>query len=185
MGQAAEHPNVIGDADFDEFPMGSYEDGLTMVGTRTVPVRAEVPVELGLVKAYAALLEDPNPALWDAEASAEIWGGQIAQAGLVTALFLPLRWQPYPRPVTNLGAKVPLPGTTIINVRTEQIFYRPLMVGDWLTVEEDVVSVSPPKETKLGVGNFIVTAQHFTDDAGELVADNINTVLRFTPAEES
>ena len=54
--------------------------------------------------------------------------------------------------------------------------------GDRLTIVEEVVSVSPEKQTKLGVGHFIETLDTFTRQDGAVVATNRNTLFRFTPA---
>jgi hypothetical protein len=55
--------------------------------------------------------------------------------------------------------------------------------GDRLSVVEEVVSVSPEKTTKLGVGHFIQTLDTFLRDDGVVVALNRNTLFRFNPAE--
>jgi hypothetical protein len=47
------------------------------------------------------------------------------------------------------------------------------------------VSVSPEKQTKLGVGHFIETMDTFTRQDGAIVATNRNTLFRFTPAGTS
>jgi hypothetical protein len=54
--------------------------------------------------------------------------------------------------------------------------------GDRLSVVEEVVSVSPEKTTKLGVGHFIQTLDTFMRDDGTVVALNRNTLFRFNPA---
>jgi hypothetical protein len=53
--------------------------------------------------------------------------------------------------------------------------------GDRLTVVEEVVSVSPEKRTKLGVGHFVETMDTFARQDGAVVAKNRNTLFRFTP----
>jgi hypothetical protein len=59
----------------------------------------------------------------------------------------------------------------------------PVVEGDRLSVVEEVVSVSPEKTTKLGVGHFIQTLDTFIRDDGAVVALNRNTLFRFNPTE--
>jgi acyl dehydratase len=168
-------------SDYAELVVGTYEDALAMVGHRTEPEIAQVPVELGQVKAFAALLEDPNPCYWDSEVSQRIWGTQIAPATLVMASFSPLRWHPAERPKAILSTRVPLPGTTIINVASTQRYHRPIRVGDRFTVVQEVTNVSPLKRTRLGAGHFVTTVATYRDADGEIVATNENTLYRYTP----
>jgi len=50
-------------------------------------------------------------------------------------------------------------------------------------VVEEVVSVSPEKRTKVGVGHFVETCDRYYREDGSLVATNRNTLFRFTPPE--
>lgn len=169
------------ESDYDELTTGTYEEALAIVGRSSSLVRAEVPVELGLVKALSALLEDPNPCYWDRETSNRLWGAEIAPGALLIAVFAPLRWHPHSKPQTTFAAKVPLPGNTMINAGTEQQFERPLRVGDWLSCVETVMSVSPLKNTRKGAGHFVVTSAEYRDQDDEVVARTTNTLFRYTP----
>ena len=92
-------------------------------------------------------------------------------------------WEPGGRPpVSAIAIRVPLPGTTFINAANEAEFPLPIVDGDRLTVIEEVVSVSPEKQSRLGVGHFIETLDTFTRQDGAIVATNRNTLFRFTPA---
>ena len=77
--------------------------------------------------------------------------------------------------------RVPLPGTTFINAANDVEFLEPIVEGDLLTVVEELVSVSPEKQTRLGVGHFIQTLETFRRQDGTVVARNRNTLFRFTP----
>jgi acyl dehydratase len=74
-----------------------------------------------------------------------------------------------------------LPGTTFINATNEAEFPLPIVEGDRLTVVEEVLSVSPEKRTKLGVGHFVETQDTYRRQDGAVVARNRNTLFRFTP----
>jgi acyl dehydratase len=84
--------------------------------------------------------------------------------------------------VPSIAIRVPLPGTTFVNASNEVEFFTPILEGDRLHVIEEVVSVSPEKETRLGVGHFIETCDEFHRADSTLVATNRNTLFRFTPA---
>jgi hypothetical protein len=69
-----------------------------------------------------------------------------------------------------------------VNAANDAEFPLPILDGDRLTIVEQVVSVSPEKQSKLGVGHFIETLDTFTRQDGTVVATNRNTLFRFTPA---
>ena len=78
-----------------------------------------------------------------------------------------------------------MPGTTFINASNDVELVTPILEGDRLSVVEEVVSVSPEKRTRVGIGHFVETCDCFFRDDGVLVATNRNTLFRFTPAEPS
>src|SRR5215217_4724604 len=149
---------------------GTYEEGLEWVGRKAEPVRTRLPIELGLIRDFAGLVEDANPAYWDADLSREIWGAQIAPAGLLRAMFCPPRWTPDHERAEPLAARVPLPGTTLINAASGQSFRRPLHYGDYFTMVEEIVEISAEKRTRLGPGHFVRTYTTYHDDNAALVA---------------
>lgn len=166
--------------------IGTYEEGLAMVGYTTEVRFADVPLELGLVRAFTAMTEDANPSYWHSEAARSLWGEIIVPPGLLTCMFMPMPWRAdgvVDR--TVLGALVPLPGKTTINVSGEFSFTRPLRIGDWLNVVETVTAVSPQKTTRLGTGHFVTTTATYRDGQGEVVATGVNTLFRFDPIDDS
>jgi acyl dehydratase len=95
---------------------------------------------------------------------------------------IPPPWDPTGAPWTgSIALRVPLPGTTFINAANDVEFPLPIVAGDQLTVVEEVVSVSPEKQTRLGAGHFVETLDTFRRQDGAVVARNRNTLLRFTP----
>jgi uncharacterized protein len=89
------------------------------------------------------------------------------------------------RPVPSIAIRVPLPGTTFINASNDVELVTPILEGDRLNVVEEVVSVSPEKRTKVGIGHFVETCDSYHRDDGSLLATNRNTLFRFTPTESS
>jgi hydroxyacyl-ACP dehydratase HTD2-like protein with hotdog domain len=83
--------------------------------------------------------------------------------------------------VAGIVLRVPLPGTTFINASNEVEFLEPIVEGDVLTVTEELLSVSPEKRTRLGVGHFVQTQETYRREDGVVVAINRNILFRFTP----
>ena len=77
------------------------------------------------------------------------------------------------RPVPSIAIRVPLPGTTFINASNDVELVMPILEGDRLNVVE-VVSVSPEKQTRVGVGHFVETCDSYYRADGSLVATNRN-----------
>ena len=84
-----------------------------------------------------------------------------------------------------IALRVPLPGTTFVNAANEVEFPQPIVEGDVLTVVDELVSVSPEKQTRLGVGHFVETLETYRRQDGTVVATNRNTLFRFTPGASS
>jgi acyl dehydratase len=161
---------------------GTYEDALRMVGVATEPRTAGTVVSAARIQMFAATVHDGNPSYWDAEFAANTWGGLLAPPALLMGWLTPPPWEPTGRPpLSAIAIRVPLPGTTFINAANEAEFPLPIVEGDRLTVVEEVVSVSPEKRTKLGVGHFVETMDTFARQDGAVVAKNRNTLFRFTP----
>ncbi len=165
---------------------GTYADALRMVGVASEPRTAGTVVSAARIQMFAATVRDGNPSYWDAEFAMRTWGGLLAPPALLMGWLTPPPWQPTERPpVSAIALQVPLPGTTFINAANEAEFPLPIVEGDRLTVVEQLVSVSPEKRTKLGVGHFVETLDTFTRQDGAVVAMNRNTLFRFTPAAGS
>jgi acyl dehydratase len=162
---------------------GSYEDALRMVGVTSQPRVAGTVVSAARIQMFAATVQDGNPSYWDADFATRTWGGLLAPPALLMGWLVPLPWEPGGRPPTAaIALRVPLPGSTIVNAANDAEFPLPIVDGDRLTIVEEVVSVSPEKQSKLGVGHFIETLDTFTRQDGAVVATNRNTLFRFTPA---
>src|SRR6201997_451342 len=134
---------------------GSYEDALRMVGAKSEPRTAAHPVSGARIQLFAAMVHDGNRSYWDVEFARRTWGGLLAPPALLMGWLIPPPWEPTGRrPAASWVLRVPLPGTTFINAANEVEFLQPIVEGDLLTVVEELVSVSPEKRTRLGVGHF-------------------------------
>jgi acyl dehydratase len=167
-------------------PIGTLEDARAMIGQRTAPRLAEAEVSWGQVKSFCAMTHDGNPSYWEPEFATAQWGGLVAPPAMLMTWLMPLEWSPQsstPQPM--LPARVPLPGPSMINGSNDTTYFLPVMVGDRLTVEEEVVSVSDEKTTRLGVGHFVETLSVYRNQRSEVVAEVRNTLFRFTPVGAS
>jgi uncharacterized protein len=167
-----------------EFAFGTYQDALRMVGVRTEPRFAGTAVSAARIQHFASMVRDGNASYWDEEFAQRVWGGLVAPPALLMGLVMPPPWLPTGQPpVPSIAIRVPLPGTTFVNASNEAEFFTPILEGDRLHVVEEVVSVSPEKRTRLGVGHFVETRDTFSRTDGTTVAENRNTLFRFTPTD--
>jgi acyl dehydratase len=169
-----------------QLAFGTYEDALRMVGAASEPRTAGTAVSGARIQLFAAMVHDGNRSYWDAEYARQRWGGLLAPPALLMGWLIPAPWQPAQqgstRPPAGLVLRVPLPGTTFINAANDVEFLEPIVEGDLLTVVEELVSVSPEKRTRLGVGHFVETLETYRRQDDTVVAKNRNTLFRFTPA---
>lgn len=187
MGFGAESASAryVSDVDPDlgyQLAFGTYEDALRMVGATSEPRTAATAVSGARIQLFAAMVHDGNRSYWDAEFARPKWGGLLAPPAMLMGWLIPPPWQPHGRPpAASLVLRVPLPGTTFINAANDVEFQQPIVEGDVLTVVEELVSVSPEKRTRLGVGHFVETLETYRRQDGAVVATSRNTLFRFTP----
>jgi hypothetical protein len=164
-----------------DLPFGTYEDALTWVGRERSVQFAEAPVNWPMIKVFASLLEDGNPAYWDEERARSSWGGIVSPPAMLHAWLMPLPWRPHGADeCTTLAAQVPLPGDTLINVSVETVYSRPIPEGTHLNLTERILSVSPEKRSRLGPGHFVTSLGIYRDQCGREIARHTNTLLRYT-----
>ena len=169
-----------------QLAFGTYEDALRMVGVASEPRTAATAVSGARIQLFAAMVQDGNRSYWDRQFAQQKWGGLAAPPALLMGWLVPPPWQPGGRAsAASIALRVPLPGGTFINAANECEFVQPIVEGDILTFVEEVVSVSPEKRTRLGVGHFIQTQETYRRQDGTVVATNRNTLFRFTPEAAS
>jgi hypothetical protein len=158
-------------------PIGTLEDARALIGRRTPPRSAPAPVSLGRIQQFCAMTQDGNPSYWD---------DGVAPPAMLEAWLMPLEWSPWSStPEPRLPARIPLPGRSMINGGNDTTFHRLVHVGDRLSVEEELLSVSDLKQTRLGAGHFVETLSVFRNGDGDVVAEVHNTLFRFEPREDS
>lgn len=165
---------------------GTYEDALRMVGATSEPRTAATAVSGARIQLFAAMVRDGNRSYWDAEFAREKWGSLPAPPALLMGWLIPPPWQPGGGvSASSIALRVPLPGTTFVNAANDVEFPLPVVEGDVLTVVDELVSVSPEKRTRLGVGHFVETLETYRRQDGAVVATSRNTLFRFTPGGAS
>ncbi|RFZ41323.1 hypothetical protein DAVIS_02592 [Mycobacterium marinum] len=165
---------------------GTYQDALQMVGTASPPRTAATAVSGARIQLFAALVHDGNRSYWDEDYARAHWGGLLAPPALLMGWLTTPPWQPAERDSAgSLALRVPLPGTTFINAANDVEFLQPIVEGDRLCVVEELVSVSPEKRTRLGVGHFVETLETYRRQDAVVVAKSRNTLFRFTPGPSS
>jgi acyl dehydratase len=172
------HPSATG----YDIRFGTYEEARALVGTTTERRWAATEVNVAMIRQFAALVRDPNPSYWDEEFALGQWGAVVAPPAMLMTWFMPLEWEPGGAvPVPLLTARVPLPGTTFVNVANEAELFEPVRVGDRLSVEEELTNVSPEKRTSLGSGHFVTTVSTYRRQDEVVVARTPNVLFRYDP----
>ena len=165
-----------------DIAVGTYEDALSMIG-HTTPVRfGEMPVNVGMVRYFAAMVRDANAGFWDEDFAAREWGGYISPPAMLMTWVIPIEWKPggaLPRPVAHRPC--PTAGHHVRQRFERNRILRPIRVGDVLNVTEELVAVSAEKRTAIGVGHFVTTCSTFRRQDGTMVARMTNVLFRFDP----
>ena len=150
------------------------------IGQKRYELWGDFDVERGYIYTTCSSVMNANPIYWDDKAAQEITGGPIAPPAMISVWFRPHHWSPG----RDEGA-VPLQCHFDLKdrlgvpeaVMTDNaiIFYEPVRVGDRLKTHQVITSVSPLKETKLGVGHFWGLEVHYENQRGERVATETYT----------
>ena len=163
-------------------PIGTVDEARALIGRRTPPRRAQFEVSWGMIQHFCAMTRDGNPSYWDADFATAHWGGIVAPPAMLLTWLMSPDWNPTTgSPEPMLPARIPLPGPSMINGSNDTTFHLPVRVGDRLSVEEELVSVSDLKTTRLGEGHFLETLSLFRNQDAALVAEVTNVLFRFTP----
>jgi acyl dehydratase len=171
--------------------VGTFETAQEWIGRTGSTNYSDMPVNPSRIQFYASMLEDGNPSYWDEEWADDQWGGIISPAGMSLSWQLPPLWSPEEEAddgdddVPVSVATIPLPEgkDSIINTETETIVHEPIRVGTWLNWEKEIISVTEEKDTMLGPGHFVTTKTYIRDETGTLLAEDVNSMLRFDESE--
>jgi acyl dehydratase len=163
-------------------PIGTVEDARALIGKRTPRRFAAFEVSWGMIQHFCAMTRDGNPSYWDPSYAETQWGGIVAPPAMLTTWLMAPDWSPsVGASDPMLPARIPLPGASMINGSNDTTYHLPVHVGDRLSVEEELVSVSDLKTTRLGEGHFLETLSVYRNQRDEVVAEVTNVLFRFDP----
>ena len=134
--------------------------------------RAPDPVNLPMIRHWAAAFEDDNPVYTDADAAAASRFGRLVAPPLMLQT-----WIMATPVITDAG----FVGTLASN--SEYDIERYVHLGETISASTVVESVSERKQTRLGPGYFVTWVTTYTDEEGEVVGRQRFRILKFRPPE--
>lgn len=142
-----------------------------------------------MIRHWCEVMEDTNPLYTDeAYAKASEYGGIIAPPTQVQVYTMNPLWpktEREPNEMEKLVALFKQHGYTAI-VATEQVqeYGVPMHLGDCISYQIEVSSVSPQKQTARGLGYFATFLYTYTNQRDEIVCKQSFTILVYQPFKE-
>jgi uncharacterized protein len=156
------------------------------------PSVAPDPVNQPMIRHWAAAFADANPVYTDPEAAARSRFGQIVAPPLMLQTWTMAT--PLLEGIAERGGSPVEGGQAQVLAVLDQAGYvatlasntefeidRYLRLGDVVTAETVLESVSPEKRTRIGAGYFITWVTTYTDQDGEMVGRQLFRILKFRP----
>jgi len=167
-----------------------YDQLQSMVGQESSPRFGLDAVNKPMIRHWCEAMEDGNPLYTDADyATHSEYGDIIAPPQMVMSYTMPPLW---PKPETApdpfaqaIGILQQAGYFGIIATTTSSEFFKPLEIGDRISIRTKLADISQEKTTRLGTGHFVTAQQTFENDRGETVCVQIFTVLVFKPAAKT
>jgi uncharacterized protein len=157
------------------------------------PSAAPDPVNQPMIRHWAAAFEDANPVYTDPDAAAASRFGEIVAPPTMLQT-----WTMATPRITGLrergGATTEVSGESPLSVLDDAGFTgtlasnsefeieRYVHLGEVLTAESAMESISEAKSTRLGAGHFVTWVTTYRDEAGEVVGRQRFRVLKFRAA---
>ncbi|MBP5938460.1 bifunctional MaoC family dehydratase N-terminal/OB-fold nucleic acid binding domain-containing protein [Streptomyces acidiscabies] len=160
-------------------PDDSYEQQLKAYEglPATVAGLAKDPVNAPMIRHWCEALGDTNPAYTGPDAIAPPTMLQVWTMGGLSGH--PSRTDAYEQLLALLDE---FGCTAVVATDSEQEYVRPLRVGERVTFDSVIESVSARKSTKLGVGHFVTTRTDLRVETGELIGTHRFRILKYAPA---
>jgi uncharacterized protein len=157
------------------------------------------PVNQPMIRHWAAAFEDANPVYVDPDAAATSRHGQVVAPPLMLQTWtmatpkLTGIGERGGNPVESEGAGEPTAisilddagFTATLASNSEFEIERYLHLGEVVTGETVIESISEEKRTRLGSGHFLTWITTWTDEAGEVVGRQRFRILKFRPEAPS
>ena len=161
-----------------------------LVGVEGAPVAAPDPVNAPMIRHWCDAVDDRNPVYTDsAHAEQSVHGGIVAPPTMLMAWTMPGLRPPEedgPAKGTLRDAMALLDAagfTSVVATNCRQEYRRYLVPGDVLSVTSAIESISPEKQTALGVGHFVTQQMVYRDQHGDEVARMQFRILKFRPRD--
>ena len=153
------------------------------------PVTARDSVNQPMIRHWCDAMNDQNPVYTDPEfAEKSIHGGIVAPPTMLQAWTMRGLRPPAPPDGNRPRAREHIFGlldsagfTSVVATNCVQEYRRYVRPGDLLSVETRYESVSPEKQTALGIGHFVTQRQTYRDADGAEVATMLFRILKFKP----
>jgi acyl dehydratase len=140
-------------------------------------------VNEAMIRHWCEMVEDANPLYTDQEyAGNSEYGSVISPPSMLTAWGYPRWWPPAEMPPDIGPAQLDLPLgdvslPAVISVTEEYLL--PVRPGDRIKYNTTLDDISPLKRTRLGVGHFITTTNHYYNQRDELVGTTQYVLLMY------
>jgi acyl dehydratase len=161
------------------------------VGSQAVVVGPD-PVNIPMIRHWAAAFEDANPVYTDPERASESRFG-----GIVAPPLMLQTWTMATPVITGIaergGSPTPVPGESPLSVldragytatlatNSEFEIVRYLRPGDVVSAGTVFESISVEKVTRMGPGRFVTWVTTYTDQDGQVVGRQLFRILKFNP----
>ncbi len=161
------------------------------VGAQAVVVGPD-PVNIPMIRHWAAAFEDGNPVYTDPERASESRFG-----GIVAPPLMLQTWTMATPVITGIaergGSPTPVPGESPLSVldragytatlatNSEFEIIRYLRPDDLVSAETVFESISEEKVTRMGPGRFVTWVTTYTDQDGQVVGRQLFRILKFNP----
>jgi acyl dehydratase len=170
-------------------PEEMLADAKKMIGTEGKTKKFRYPVEYEPIRRYCAMVDDDNPLFLDPEYAAKTKYGNVvlppfASFGIMNDGNVDMMKNLTATALDNDIAMPPTPGKYLINMGQEWEFFKPVVVGDWLSAKTRLGDVYI-KPTRVDPKSFwIVTEFHYSNQNGEKVCVIKNILLSHRSPEE-
>lgn len=196
MSRRTSNPEPPGAASSADGPTDPLDERLRALVGRPIgdrgPTVAPDAVNPAMIRHWAAAFEDRNPVYTDPDAAARSRFGAVVAPPLMLQT-----WTMATPQITGIAERggSPVEGgrATVITLLDEAGYTatlasnsefeieRYLRVGDVISAETVLESVSAEKQTRIGAGRFVTWVTTYTDQHGEVVGRQIFRILKFTP----
>lgn len=170
-------------------PEKFLEEAISLIGKETKPVKFPYPVEYEPIRRYCLMVDDDNPMFLNPEYAEKTKSGKVV---LPPFAVFGIMSSGSPEMMRNLTAGTkgedgiipPTPGRYLINMAQEWEWFRPVFVGDWLTMKTRLGDVYI-KPIRLDPKAFwIVIEFHYSNQKEEKVCIVKNILLSHRSPEE-